>query len=272
MTSGEMNEGTAAEREARNGVRTMEQRDKMLSIAAGGLLTLAGLSRGGVLGAASAAVGSGLLVGGLTGKTHLSRMLKMNPMAVSRSASVPHGQSSKAEASTTIERPREELYRFWRNFENLVRIMDHVESVRVIDEKRSQWEMKLPTGRIAWTAEIINEIEGEVIAWRSIAESDVDHAGSVRFKDAPGGRGTMVTLVITYAPPMGVLGSIGARLLPQEPEKLARESLRHFKWLMETGEIPTSQMRPGVMANKAGKVPRLASPSSMLNAMSRSRS
>ena len=149
------------------------------------------------------------------------------------------------ESSRTIQKPAEELYRFWRNFENLPRFMDNLDSVRVLDDKRSHWVAKAPAGRtVEWDAQIINEQENELIAWRSLDGADVDNAGSVRFLPGPGGRGTEVRAVIDYIPPAGRVGFAVAKLFGREPRQQVEEDLRRFQQLMESGEIPTTQGQP----------------------------
>ena len=125
-----------------------------------------------------------------------------------RQVSVPYGKGIRIEKSVTINATPEQLYAFWRNFENLPRFMDHLERVEIRDDKRSQWVAKGPAGmKVDWEAEIINEIPNELIAWRSIDNSEVDHAGSVHFEPAPDGRGTTVRVLMRYDPPAGKLGA-----------------------------------------------------------------
>jgi uncharacterized membrane protein len=140
----------------------------------------------------------------------------------------------------TILKPAAELFAFWRNFENLPRFMPHVRSVKKLDEKRSHWVVEAPAGQtVEWDAEIINEVPGEIIAWKSASGADVDHAGSVHFKELPHGRGTELRVVLSYLPPGGKLGGIVARLFGEEPSMQVASDLRRLKRLMETGEVPT---------------------------------
>jgi uncharacterized membrane protein len=144
--------------------------------------------------------------------------------------------------SIVINRSPEELYRFWRDFQNLPRFMFHLDSVQVIDGKRSHWVAKGPGGRrVEWDAEIIQERPSEMIAWRSLEGSDVDHSGSVRFEPAPAGRGTIVRVDMQYRPPAGVVGAAAAKLFGKEPAQQVQEELRRFKQLMEAGEIITTE-------------------------------
>ena len=162
----------------------------------------------------------------------------------SRAATVNARKAVKVERSATIERPREELFAFWRNFENLPRFMEHLVSVRVDSPTRSHWIAKAPAGKtVEWDAEIVNEVPNEIIAWKSVGEPDVPNAGAVNFADAPGGRGTIVRVTIDYEPPAGRIGAILSHFFSEEPDRQIREDLRKFKQLMETGEITTSASR-----------------------------
>ena len=146
--------------------------------------------------------------------------------------------------SVTIDKPREELFAYWRNFQNLPRFMEHLVSVRVDSPMRSHWEAKAPAGRtVEWDAEIVNEVPNEIIAWKSIGKPDVPNAGSVNFSDAPGGRGTIVRVTLDYEPPAGRIGAMLSHFFSEEPDHQIREDLRKFKQLMETGEITTSARR-----------------------------
>ncbi len=143
--------------------------------------------------------------------------------------------------SITVGRPVNEVYAFWRDLENLPRFMRHLESVTVMGDGRSHWVAKAPAGRtVEWDAENTEERENEMIAWRSLEGSDVHNAGSVSFQAAPGDRGTEVRLELDYDPPFGKLGSTIAMLFRDEPGQQVQEDLRHFKQVMETGEIVLS--------------------------------
>jgi uncharacterized membrane protein len=154
------------------------------------------------------------------------------------------GRSDNAvriERVTTINRSAHDLYQFWRNFENLPRFMRHLESVETLDNGRSRWRAKGPAGmHVEWEAELLQDREGEWIAWRSIEGADVQNSGSVRFQPAPGGRGTEVRIQLQYSPPGGALGRTFAWLFGEEPDQQIHEDLHRFKQLMETGEIPLS--------------------------------
>lgn len=151
------------------------------------------------------------------------------------------GGTAQVKKSLIINRSPEELYGFWRDFENLPRFMQHLESVRATGDGRSHWVAKAPAGTsVEWDAEITEDRPDELIAWRSLAGSDVENSGSVRFERAPGGRGTIVKVEIAYNPTGGVIGEWVAKLTGDDPEQQAQEALRCFKQLMETGEIVIS--------------------------------
>jgi uncharacterized membrane protein len=155
----------------------------------------------------------------------------------------------------TIARSPEELYRFWRNFENLPRFMNHLEAVHSLSHTRSHWVAKAPLGTsVEWDAEIVEERPNQMIVWRSLPDADVINAGAVTFLPAPAGRGTEVYVVIEYAPPAGVLGETIARLFGEEPNQQIKDDLWRFKQLMEAGEIATIEGQPSGTRSVIGKV------------------
>jgi len=153
-----------------------------------------------------------------------------------------HSQPVLVDRVTTVSRPIEDVYQFWKNFENFPRFMRHLESVQVTGDRRSRWCATGPAGmRVEWEAETIRDDENEWIAWRSLEGSDVQNSGSVRFTRAPGARGTEVRVQLQYIPPGGALGRRVAWLFGEEPDQQIHEDLHRFKQLMETGEIPLSE-------------------------------
>src|SRR5688572_1839063 len=141
----------------------------------------------------------------------------------------------------TINRPRMELYQFWRDFKNLPLFMENIASVRVLDDRRSHWVVRAPAGTdVEWDSVITEDIPGEVIAWVSEPGASVPNSGRIEFADSTNARGTVVTATITYDPPGGALGKLIAKIFRREPKLQARHELRRFKQLMETGEIANS--------------------------------
>ncbi|HZS09172.1 MAG TPA: SRPBCC family protein [Blastocatellia bacterium] len=146
----------------------------------------------------------------------------------------------RIEKSIIVNRDRGHLYRFWRNFENLPRIMTHLQEVRILSPTRSHWVAKAPAGRtIEWEAEITSDLENELIAWRSLEGSEVPNAGSVRFLHFAEGQ-TEVRVALEYEPPGGRLGAWIASLFGENPEQQIIEDLAHFKGMMEI------EIRPAV--------------------------
>jgi uncharacterized membrane protein len=187
-------------------------------------------------------VAANLISRAVTGRCPVNRALGRNSARrnrVSPVASVERGKGVKVEKSVTVNRPVQEVYRFWRNFENLPRFMDHLESVTVVDENRSHWVAKAPAGtKVEWDATIHNEIENELIGWRSLPGADVNNAGSVHFTPVGNGNRTEVLVVLSYEPPAGKVGVAVAKLLGEEPSKQVEEDLRRFKQVVEAAEAP----------------------------------
>ncbi len=147
--------------------------------------------------------------------------------------------------SITIKRPVEEVYNFWRNFENLPQFMYHLESVEVRGSGRSHWVAKAPGGTtVEWDAETIEDVPNQRIAWRSLPDADVTNSGSVEFRRAPGDRGTEIHVEIRYEPPAGKLGTLVAKLFGEEPSQQVGDDLRRLKQVLETGEVVRSEASP----------------------------
>lgn len=146
-----------------------------------------------------------------------------------------------AQASCIVNRAPEEVYQFWRNFQNLPRFMKHLQSVEDLGDGRSHWTAKGPAGTtVEWDAMIVADEPGEVITWRSLEDSDVYNAGAVRFERAAGNRGTIVKVNIQYNPPAGAIGATVAKLFGEEPEQQLDDDLRRFKQVLEVGEVVVS--------------------------------
>lgn len=146
--------------------------------------------------------------------------------------------------SVTVNRPRAELFAFWRDFSNLPRFMENIEKVTPGPDGRSVWTIAAPGGlTVDLETEIAEEREGELIAWRSTEASDIDADGRVTFTEGPAGRGTIVSAEVAYRPPGGEVGRWIAKLFQREPSVQGRRELKRFKMLMETGEIATSSNR-----------------------------
>jgi uncharacterized membrane protein len=178
---------------------------------------------------------------GATGHCVFYQMLGINR------AEMNGHEGIRVERAVTVNRPKAELYQMWRDFEKLPRFMDHLESVKVddTDNGRSHWVAKGPFDRrVEWDAEVIEERENELLVWKSLPGSMVESMGRVEFIDAPAGRGTIVRVSMEYNPQAGSLGAAFAKLFGREPGHQIKEDLRHFKQIMETGEVPTVEGQP----------------------------
>jgi uncharacterized membrane protein len=214
--------------------QNVEMPERIGSIVAGSALALYGLSRRSLGGALLALIGGSLLYRGSTGYCALYRQLGINSRQMNDEVGVPGDKGIKVERTVQIARPPQEIYRFWRNLENLPRFFEHVESVTPIDNLRSHWLVKGPAGtRVEWTAQILTDREGELISWESLPGAEVQNAGSVRFEPAADG-GTNVKVALQYYPPAGVIGAAVAKLFGESPDQQLDDDLGRLKQLIET--------------------------------------
>jgi uncharacterized membrane protein len=205
-----------------------------LALGGGALLLLVGASRRTTGGAWIAMSSAPMLYRGITGRWPVIG----RAMDDSRSA-LGGGAGIHVRESVRLERPIDEVYRFWRRLENLPRIMTHLDSVTETSDVHSHWVAGGPAGlAVRWDAEIINEVENKVLAWRSMPGSDVVTAGSVNFDEIRGGRSVQLSVHLQYAHPAGRVGSLIASLFGREPSQTIREDLRRFKQVLEAGESP----------------------------------
>jgi uncharacterized membrane protein len=226
--------------------------ERAVSVAAGSIIALLGLSRGSLPGLLGIAVGGSLIYRGATGHCPMYQQLGLNTAREEQDQQRNWGDQPDAEEEISergihveqaflINKSPEELYRFWRNFENLPRIMTHLESVRVSDDRRSHWVAKTNRiiGKVEWDAEVTTDEPNSRIGWRSLSGSDIDTTGEIRFAKAMGDRGTEVHVFMDYVPPAGRMGHWLATLFGSSPRRMLREDLRNFKRIMEIGEILT---------------------------------
>jgi uncharacterized membrane protein len=228
--------------------------ERWLSMAAGSALAAYAARRRDLPGGIAAVAGAALLYRGSTGHCPINSAIGRDSARHSGEAAIADFESDTREKlrgrrgihvdeAVTINKPVGEIYRFWRNLENLPQFMDHLESVTTRDGGVSHWVAKGPAGvKVEWDARIINEVENRVIAWQSLEASMIATAGSVNFTESP--RGTEVRVHFQYNPPGGKLGAVVARLFGEEPNQTVREDLRRLKRLLETGEVPTIQGQP----------------------------
>jgi len=216
--------------------------ERWASTIGGALLALYGLSgRGTFNNLVLPALGAALVYRGVSGHCPGYAALGVNTAEKhGQATAVEAGRGIKVEKSVIINRPQQELYNFWRDLSRLPEIMSNLEEVRELDGTRSHWKAKLALGTsVEWDAEIINERPFELIAWRSLPDSEINTAGSVHFVPAGYGRGTEVRVVLKFDPPGGKVGAKVAGWVGASPDELIQEDLLRFKRLMESGASQT---------------------------------
>jgi uncharacterized membrane protein len=230
--------------------------ERFVSATAGGALVAYGLKRGGVFGTLMSLVGGSVALRGVTGHCQVYDAMGVNTNTDENGAPKYKALSGKSKKSSTwndgalsgkvhvsksltINKSPAELYSFWRNFENLPQFMEHLESVKTVDEKRSHWKAKAPLGTsVEWDAEVTSDQENARIGWRSLEGADVPNSGVVEFLPTTN-RGTQVKVSLTYEAPGGMFGAMFAKLFGEEPSQQVYGDLYRFKSLMESGEVIT---------------------------------
>lgn len=145
-----------------------------------------------------------------------------------------HSRNINIRISQIVFKPVEEVYEFWRNFENFPLFMEHLRSVKTLTDGTSAWEAKIPGnfGTVKWQSEIVEEQPNHFLGWRSLPGSNIENAGKVEFEDL-GEQGTRIDVVITYHAPGGLAGEGAARLINPVFEDLVQEDVQNFKWFIE---------------------------------------
>ena len=226
---------------------------RVLSAIAGMMFLASGLSRRNLSGAVSAMVGVGLFYRAVSGYCPAFGLMGIDMSTHDRSGrssdtsrlgrrKVHTDRATKIQRAIEINRPPNEIYRFWRSLDNLPRIMDHLDSVQVINNRLSHWVVKTMPGvpKVEWDAEIITDVENQRIGWRSLQGSDVDHTGSVEFRPTGDGQRTWLTVRLQYETPGGKLGATVAKWLGEDPNTTIAKDLQRFKEEMETGVFSRS--------------------------------
>ncbi len=217
--------------------------ERVVSSLAGGALLAFGLKQRGALGTALSVLGGGMLLRGTTGHCHVYDATGVD--TAHGATGSPYRRSLftgrvHVTKTVTIDKPASELYSFWKNFENLPRFMNHLESVEKTGEKMSHWKAKAPLGMtVEWDAELTSDRPNERIGWVSAEGAVIPNSGVVDFRETK--RGTVVKVDMTYESPGGPIGEWVAWALGEEPSIQIAEDLRRFKALMETGMIITTE-------------------------------
>lgn len=206
--------------------------ERMLSAIVAGALALYGLRRRSLGGLLLAGVGAALGYRSLTGHCPLYERLGIDAGGAQRNVG---NLGVKIDREVTVAAPPERLYGIWRNFQNLPRLLSHVERVDMLSPARSRWTLRAPVG-VAWDAELINDKINELIAWRTVGDPWVDHAGSVAFE--PVGTGaTRVRVSLQYDPPGGRIGHAVASLFSEDAGSQIEQDLDDFKRAVEEGRL-----------------------------------
>lgn len=215
--------------------RNMGKGEQIFSLIAGSYLLYK--SRLGIKSFPKAVIAAALLYRGSTAHCPAYQMLGVDTSTEPSPINV--------KTSLTVNKPRSEVYAFWRKLENLPRFMKHLQEVKEVDSFRSEWKAKVPAGlgTIEWVGEILSDRPGENITWRSVEGSQIDNMGSVSFEDA-GKFGTQILVEISYHAPAGNIGAGIAKLFTPAFEVMIREDIKNFRRIIETGELPTIEGQP----------------------------
>lgn len=241
MEQGETEQAGSSKRDSGHAESNVSDTERLLSGILGGGLLLRSVMRPSRMSSGIAALlGIGLLHRATTGYCAAYGAMGISSRKGDDTSSLGRqkirtDRALKIEQSVTINRPPEDLYRFWRRLDNLPQVMSHVQSVQVVDDRRSHWVVETIPGAptIEWDAEIINEVENERIGWRTVNGATVEHAGSVAFQPAGDGQGTRVTVTLQYDTPAGPIGAAIAGFFGQDPGQKVADDLQRFKETME---------------------------------------
>lgn len=213
--------------------------ERWISAAIGGALIAYGIRKRSWVGGLLALAGGNLLFRGASGRSFLYRAFGVDTSKAfgKLAKAADTGERFTVEKSITLAATAADAYRFWRNFENLPRVMRHLKSVRSIDDRRSHWVATAPAGLdIEWDAEITDERRDRKIAWRSLEGAEIENKGVVLFEPVQDGDATELRVYLEYAPPAGKAGKAFAKLFGKDPARMIEEDLRRFKTLIEAGE------------------------------------
>lgn len=212
--------------------------ERWVSLLVGSLLLVYGFARA-FRGLVWMILGGALFYRGLSGHSYLYQAMGMDAAGRRATWAWPGGPGIRVEETIVVNRPVEEVFRFWRSLDNLPRVMSHVVSVTPMGERRSHWVVRAPgpiAATVEWDGEVVEERENELITWRSYPGSQVDVAGSVYFRPTPDGGGTEIRVLLAYSPPGGAIGTAVGRLLNSMTEDEIRSDLRQFRDRLEAGE------------------------------------
>jgi uncharacterized membrane protein len=233
--------------ESGSNVINVGENERLISSTLGAFILSSGLSsitKNPIKALVKTALGGYLVYRGMSGHCSLYSSL-------GKTKGVTHTDAINIRTGLIVNKPKDEVYAFWRKLENLPLFMKHLASVTEIDSKHSHWEAIIPgnVGRIKWNAEIVKEEPGQLIGWQSLPNSTINNAGKVVFRDALGGQGTELDVVIIYHPPAGAIGAGIAKMVNPVLEKVVRQDVMNFKEYIETKHTSpnTQQQNPNIL-------------------------
>ncbi len=234
--------------------RNVGQTERWISGVSGGLLAAYGVFRRDWLGTGIAIVGSALFYRGASGHSFIYQAMKIStaeqqpnfaPGIPKTVSSIPGKRGLRVQRSMTVNRSAEDLFNYWYDIEKAPRYMDYIQSVMRTGERTSHWVAQGPMNKtIEWNSELLQVVPNKSISWHAHGKPTTANAGKVSFDSAPNGHGTIVTLELDFLQFQGALGTGIGNLIGHIPEKQALETLRHFKEIMEAGEVPTIKGQP----------------------------
>lgn len=219
--------------------------ERIASTALGGVLVTRGIQKHSVTSIAGAVVGANLIYRGISGHCGLYSALGVNTAVVHKPGSDISAEAPEVRRSITIGRPADELFAIWRDPAKLARIVAHFAEVTPQTDGVTHWRARGPAKQILeWYSRYIQEEPGRSLVWQSLPGSTMAHHGEITFQKGPDETGTVVALQMKFEPPLGGIGTGLVKAFHLVPRAIAGKTLRRFKSLAETGEIPTLEHNP----------------------------
>jgi uncharacterized membrane protein len=219
--------------------------ERLASMIAGGLLVGWGIRKHSAAGIAGAVVGADLIYRGVRGHCNMYAVLGVNTAGVAKPGSEIRADAPEVRRSITIDRSPEELYEFWRDPINLAHIVAHFAQVTPRPHGITHWRVRGPLKQVLeWDSRYIEEQPGLKLVWETIPGSTFVNRGEITFEPASQGAGSEVRLIMQFEPPLGPVGLGVVKALKMLPRGIAGKSLRRFKSLVETGEVPSLRRNP----------------------------
>lgn len=231
--------------EGRRLPQNISQQEKLLSLGGGALLSLLSFGSGGAKGLLGLGIGASLVYRGVTGHCHLYDMLGVSTAERGPATAVPAQLGTHFETALNVQASPEQLYGYFEDLKRLPDVMEHVKSVNVQPDGRTEWVAVDPFGReLRWETELVNQEANSLIAWKSVPGGDLETAGSIRLKRLPHDRGTAMVVTLKYNPPGGKAGELASWLTGHSFQHQIQEDLRRLKRAVESGEIATTEDQP----------------------------